>query len=142
VILELFSPAARNFLPAAYEQKGMYNEAIVEFKKSIPLTAAAESTLSKAGLGHLYALTGKKSEARLLLDDLKQLSAHEYVSAANVALIYAGLGEKDQAFAWLDKAYEQRAFQLQWIKLDPRWDNLRSDSRFQDLFRRIGLPPS
>lgn len=134
-------PAARNFLPAAYEQKGMYNEAIVEFKKSIPLTGAAESTLSRAGLGHVYALTGKKSEARLLLDDLKQLSAHEYVSATNVALIYAGLGEKDQAFAWLDKAYEQRAFQLQWIKLDPRWDNLRPDSRFQDLFRRIGLPP-
>jgi TolB-like protein/Flp pilus assembly protein TadD len=133
-------PAARNFLPAAYEQKGMYNEAIVEFKKSIPLTAAAESTLSKAGLGHVYALTGKKSEARLLLDDLKQLSTHEYVSATNVALIYAGLGGKDQAFAWLDKALEQRAFQLQWIKLDPRWDNLRSDSRFQDLLRRIGLP--
>ena len=118
----------------------MYSEAIAEFKKSIPLTPAAESTLSKAGLGHVYALIGKKSEARLLLDDLKQLSAKEYVAATSVALIYAGLDEKDEAFAWLDKALEQRAFQLQWIKLDPRWDNLRSDSRFQDLLRRIGLP--
>jgi TolB-like protein/DNA-binding winged helix-turn-helix (wHTH) protein len=134
-------PAALNFLPAVYEQKRMYSEAIAEFKKSIPPAAPSESTFSKSGLGHVYALTGKKSEARLLLDDLKQLSAHEYVSATNVALIYAGLGEKDQAFAWLDKAYEQRAFQLQWIKLDPRWDNLRSDSRFQDLWHRIGLPP-
>ena len=133
-------PAAHNFLPAAYEQKGMYSEAIAEFKKAIPLTAAAESTFSKAGLGHVYALTGKKSEARILLDDLKQLSAQQYVSATSVALIYAGLGEKQEAFAWLDKAYDQRAFQLQWIRLDPRWDNLHSDSRFQDLVRRIGLP--
>jgi TolB-like protein/DNA-binding winged helix-turn-helix (wHTH) protein/Flp pilus assembly protein TadD len=133
-------PAAHNFLPAAYEQKGMYSEAIAEFKKAIPLTGKSEWTLSKAGLGHVYAVTGKKSEARTVLDELKQASEQEYVPANSIALIYAGLGEKDQAFAWLDKAYEQRAFQLQWIKLDPRWDSLRSDPRFQDLMRRLGLP--
>jgi TolB-like protein/DNA-binding winged helix-turn-helix (wHTH) protein/Flp pilus assembly protein TadD len=133
-------PATHNFLPAAYEQKGMYSEAIAEFKKAIPLTGKSEWTLSKAGLGHVYAVTGKKSEARTVLDELKQASEQEYVPANSIALIYAGLGEKDQAFAWLDKAYEQRAFQLQWIKLDPRWDSLRSDPRFQDLMRRLGLP--
>jgi TolB-like protein/DNA-binding winged helix-turn-helix (wHTH) protein/Flp pilus assembly protein TadD len=133
-------PAAHNFLPAAYEQKGMYSEAIAEFRKSIPLTANSESTLSKAGLGHVYAVTGKKSEARTVLDELKQASEQEYVAAPSVALIYAGLGEKDQAFAWLEKGYEQRAFQMQWIKLEPRWDSLRSDPRFQDLIRRIGFP--
>jgi TolB-like protein/DNA-binding winged helix-turn-helix (wHTH) protein/Tfp pilus assembly protein PilF len=132
-------PAPHSFLPAAYEQKGMYREAIGEFKKAIPLTPVGEGTLSEAGLGHVYAVTGKKSEARTLLDELKQLSTKEYVPGTSIALIYVGLGEKDQAFAWLDKAYEQRAFQLQWIQLDPRWDNLRSDPRFQDLLRRIHL---
>ncbi len=107
---------------------------------SIPLTARSESTLSQAGLGHVYAVTGKKSEALTVLERLKQLSAQEYVPATSIALIYAGLGEKDQAFAWLDKAYEQRAFQLQWIKIEPRWDSLRSDPRFEDLLHRIGLP--
>ena len=94
----------------------------------------------KGGLGHVYAVTGKKSEARTLLDELKQLSAQEYVPATSIALIYAGLGEKDQAFAWLEKGYEEHAFQLQWLKVEPRWDSLRSDPRFADLLRRIGLP--
>ncbi|HEY6120111.1 MAG TPA: winged helix-turn-helix domain-containing protein [Pyrinomonadaceae bacterium] len=133
-------PAAHNFLPAAYEQKGMYSEAIAEFEKSILLTGGSEQTLSRAGLGHLYAVTGKKVEARTMLDGLKRASEQEYVPANSIAMIYAGLGEKDAAFAWLDKAYEQRAFQLQWIKIEPRWDNLRSDPRFADLLRRIGLP--
>ena len=133
-------PPAHQFLPAAYEQKGMYGEAIAEFKKAIPLKQGSEWTLSKAGLGHVYAVTGKKSEARTVLDELKQLSEQEYVPATSIALIYAGLGEKDQAFAWLEKAYEQRAFQMQWLKIEPRWDSLRSDPRFQDLMRRIGIP--
>ena len=133
-------PSAHNFLPAAYEQKGMYNEAAAEFNKAIPLTAGSEWTLSKAGLGHLYAVTGKKSKARTVIDELKQASEQEYVPASSIAFIYAGMGEKDEAFAWLDKAYEQRAFQMQWIKLDPRWDSLRSDARFQDLMRRMGFP--
>jgi tetratricopeptide (TPR) repeat protein len=133
-------PAAHNFLPAAYEQKEMYSQSIAEFKKAIPLTGRSESTLSKAGLGHVYAVTGKKSEARTLLDELKQLSGEQYIPATSIALIYAGLGDRDQAFAWLDKGYEQRAFQMQWIKIEPRWDSLRSDTRFQDLTRRMGFP--
>jgi TolB-like protein/DNA-binding winged helix-turn-helix (wHTH) protein/Flp pilus assembly protein TadD len=134
-----FGPA-HLFLPAAYEQKGMYGEAIAEFKNAIPLKGGGEPSLSKAGLGYVYAVTGKKSEARTVLNELKQASEQEYVPANSIALIYAGLGEKDQAFAWLDKGYEQRAFQMQWIKLDPRWDSLRSDPRFKDLMRRVGLP--
>jgi TolB-like protein/DNA-binding winged helix-turn-helix (wHTH) protein/Flp pilus assembly protein TadD len=134
-------PSAHNFLPAAYAQKGMYNEALAEFKKAIPLTRGSEWTLSRAGLGYLYAVTGKKSEARTVLNELKQASKQEYVPGTSIAFIYAGLGEKDQAFAWLDKGYEQRVFQLQWIKLEPRWDSLRSDPRFRDLLRRLGLAP-
>ncbi len=133
-------PPVYQVLPAAYEQKGMYSEAIAQFKKAPSQKGGSEWSLSKAGLGHVYAVTGKKSEARTVLDELTQASEQEYVPATSMALIYAGLGDKDQAFAWLDKAYEQRAFQLQWIKIEPRWDNLRSDPRFQDLLRRIGLP--
>jgi TolB-like protein/Flp pilus assembly protein TadD len=134
-------PPAHVSLPAAYEQKGMYGEAIAEFKSAIPRKGGSEWTLSKAGLGHVYAVSGKKSEARTVLEELKQLSGQEYVPAPGIALIYAGLGEKDQAFAWLDKGYEERSFQMQWIKIEPRWDSLRSDPRFQDLMRRVGLLP-
>jgi len=133
-------PAVNNFLPAAYEQKGMYNEAIAGFKKALPLSAGGEWTLSKAGLGHVYAVTGKRSEAQALLEELKQFSTQEYLPATSIALIYVGLGEKDHAFAELQKGYEQRAFQMQWIRLDPRWDSLRSDPRFHDLMRRMGMP--
>jgi eukaryotic-like serine/threonine-protein kinase len=134
-----FGPA-HLFLPAAYEQKGMYSEAIAEFKNAIPMKGGGEPSLSKAGLGHVYAITGRKSDARTVLDELKQTSGKEYLPATSIALIYAGLGEKDQAFVWLDKAYEERAFQMQWIGIEPRWDSLRSDPRFEDLLRRMGLP--
>ncbi len=94
----------------------------------------------RAVSGHVYAVSGKKSEARTVLHELKQLSGQEYVPGPSIALIYAG-SEEDQAFAWLDKGYEARAFHMQWLKIEPRWDSLRSDPRFQDLWRRVGLPP-
>ena len=132
-------PPAQQFLPAAYEQKRMYGEAIAGFKKAIPLTGGSEWSLTRSGLGHIYAVLGKKSEALAVLDELKQLSAQEYIPATSIALIYAGLGEKDQAFAWLEKGYEERSFQMQWLTVEPRWDSLRSDPRFADLVRRVGL---
>jgi TolB-like protein/tRNA A-37 threonylcarbamoyl transferase component Bud32 len=132
-------PPPHLFLTAAYEQKGMYGEAIAEHKNSILLTAGME--LSQAGLGHIYAVSGKKSEALAVVHELKQLSGQGYVAATGIALIYAGLGDKDQAFAWLEKGYEEHAFQMQWLKIEPRWDSLRSDPRFQDLIQRVGLPP-
>ncbi len=133
-------PPAQQFLPAAYEQKGMYGEAIAGFKKVIPLTGGSEWSLTRGGLGHVYAALGKKSEALAVLDELKQVSAQGYVPATSIALVYAGLGERDPAFAWLEKACEERSFQMQWLTLEPRWDSLRSDPRFADLVRRVGLP--
>jgi tetratricopeptide (TPR) repeat protein len=132
-------PPAQQFLPAAYEQKGMYAEAIAGFKRAIPLMGGSEWSLTRGGLGHIYAVSGKKSEALAVLDELKQISAREYMPATSVALVYAGLGEKDQAFAWLEKGYEERSFQMQWLTLEPRWDSLRSDPRFANLVRRMGL---
>ena len=133
-------PPANQILPAAYEQKGMYNEAIAGFKKAIPLMGGSEWALTRGGLTHLYAITGKHSEALAMLDELKQLATREYVPAPSMALAYAGLGDKDQAFAWLEKGYEERAFQMQWLTVEPRWDSLRPDPRFKDLVKRVGLP--
>jgi len=133
-------PPATNFLPAVYEQKRMYAEALSGFRKARSITLGSEGSLATSGLGHLYAVTGKRSEALKLADELKQLSTREYVPATSVALIYAGLGDKDQAFEWLERAYDQHAFQLQWITLEPRFDNLRSDPRFQDLLKRMRIP--
>ena len=80
-------------------------------------------------------------EARTVLDELKQLSQKEYVPADGIALIYAGLGDKEAAFAWLEKAYGEHAFKMAFLKVEPRWDNLRADRRYRDLLRRIGLKP-
>ena len=84
--------------------------------------------------------SGRKAEARKILAELQSLSEHSYVPATDMALIYAGLGDKDKAFAWLDKAYEEHSFSLSNLKVEPRFDPLRSDPRFADLLRHIGLP--
>ncbi len=136
-------PAVHEFLPAAYEQKGMYDKAIAEFKKAGLLQGGqgrGELSFSLAGLGHVYGVSGKKAEAWAVLDKLKQMSRQEYIPAVHIALVYEGLGEKDQAFAWLEEGYKERAFQMQALNSDPRWDSLRSDPRFKDLMRRVGLP--
>ncbi len=128
-------------IPAAYEQKGMQEEAVAGFRKGITLTRGTDRSRSMAGLGFAYGMSGKKAEARRVLSELKQLSGQEYVPAYDIALIYAGLGDKDQAFAWLDKAYEEHAFDLVWANAEPRFDSLRSDPRFQDILRRMNFPP-
>ncbi len=98
-------------------------------------------TQYKGGLGYAYARAGKSAEARKVLSELKELSKRRYVSGCDFAAIYAGLGEKDQAFASLERAYEQRDYRLITVNMLPLLDPLRSDPRFQDLLRRIGLPP-
>jgi DNA-binding winged helix-turn-helix (wHTH) protein/TolB-like protein len=133
-----------NFFPAlryrglAYEQKGMYPEAIVDFQKGVKLSG---SPLMLALLGHAYAASGKKSEAQHVLSELQDLQGRRYVSPYTVAAIYAGLGDKDQAFKWLEKAYEERDIWLMNLKVDPVFSKLRSDRRFPDLLARIGLRP-
>jgi len=134
-------PPPHTYLPAAYEQKGMFEEAIAGFQRAITVTKGADKILAMASLGHVYAVSGRKTEARKMLAELQRLSEHSYVPAHDVALVYAGLGEKGKAFAWLDKAYEEHSFNLSHLKVEPRFDSLRSDPHFADLLRRIGLPP-
>jgi TolB-like protein/DNA-binding winged helix-turn-helix (wHTH) protein/Tfp pilus assembly protein PilF len=112
-----------------------YDQAIRELQQAIELSRG--NPLGTSQLGLVYALSGKRNEALKILDDLKNRSNHEPSAAADVALVYAGLNEKDQAFAWLEKAYVERFNPS--ILLRPAFDMLRSDPRFQDLLRRLGL---
>jgi TolB-like protein/Flp pilus assembly protein TadD len=129
---------ARLWLGRAYEQKGMYEEAIAEFLKARQLD---DNPITLAFIGHAYAASGKRSDALKVLDQLKQLSKQVYVDSYYVAAIHAALEEKDQAFELLEKAYVERSGWLSRLKVDPIFDGLRSDPRFQDLLRRIGLVP-
>lgn len=125
-------PAAQQYLPLVYVQKGMYEEATAR-------TNAVHDEFATPG--YVHAVAGRTAEARKVLDDLKSLRAKsQYISAVGIALVHLALGEKDEALQWLEKGYDERAFQMQFLKLDPRWDSLRSDPRFVDLVRRIGFP--
>ncbi len=133
-----------NFVPAylhlglVYLQKRMYQEAIASFEKGS--TLAGHNTDMVGLLGHAYAAAGRKDEALKILNELNELSKQQYVSPFAIALIYVGLGEKNQAFTRLEKAYEERVWLMGLMKAEPIFDPLRSDPRFEDLLRRIGLP--
>jgi DNA-binding winged helix-turn-helix (wHTH) protein/TolB-like protein/Tfp pilus assembly protein PilF len=139
-ILELdpSSFPARRYLGLAYEAKGMYPDAIAEFQTGVKLSG---SPLMLALLGHAYAVAGKRAEARQVLDDLQQLQEQRYVSPYTVAAIYAGLGDQEKAFEWLDKAVEGRDIWLMNLKVDPVFAKLRSERRFTDILARIRLRP-
>ena len=92
-------------------------------------------------LGSVYAVSGKKDEARRMLKRLKELSTRRYVPSSDIAAVHASLGEKDEAFARLEKAYEDRSGAMLLINIWPMMDPLRCDARFADLVRRVGLEP-
>jgi eukaryotic-like serine/threonine-protein kinase len=127
------------FLARAYEQKGKFPEAIAEFKSALELDN--DNTETWSGLGHAYAVSGNRAETHKVLDHLKELSTHSYVCPYSFAVIYAGMKENDQAFAWLERAFSERSyFMAVYLPTDARLDNLRSDPRFAALLRRVGLP--
>ncbi len=118
------------------EQQGRYAEAMAELEKARQLD---ETPIMSAFLGHIYAVSGKKAEARKALDRLAALSKDKYVDPYFIAEIHAALGERDQAFADLENAYNQRSSSLVWLKVEPKFDSLHSDPRYSDLLKRIGL---
>jgi tetratricopeptide (TPR) repeat protein len=129
---------AYHYLGVAYTQKKMYKEAIDAFQRSHALSGGG-GAYDRSHLGYVYAVSGETGKAERVIEELKRESSQSHVSPWGIALIYTGLGDKDRAFEWLDKAYEARAFDLQYLKVDPRFEGLRSDSRFQKLLRRMGL---
>ncbi len=127
---------ARTYLGRAYLMQGSYQKAVAEFQKAQTLGDDPRITML---LARTYIAWGKRSEALKNLNQLKKASKERYVSAYYFALIYAGLGEADEAFRWLEKAFHDREGRMTLIKVDPLLDNLRSDPRFQDLLKRVGL---
>jgi len=130
---------AQWYLGWALEQKGSFQDAIAQFQNCVRITNGRPSML--ALLGHAYALANQKSEARAILQQLSALSKEKYVPSYPVAAIYAALGEKDEALARLERAYDERDAWMDYLGLDPRLDSLRSDARFINLLRRMNLAP-
>jgi len=126
---------AHLYLGKTLAEQGQFQEAVEELKKAGDFTAEPYATI-----GYVYGRMGRAADARKVIADLQEQSKKGYVAPTNFAKIYIGLGDKDQAFAWLEKGYQQRDFWLTFLKGDPVFDSLRSDPRFQDLVRRIGLP--
>jgi eukaryotic-like serine/threonine-protein kinase len=129
---------AHYWLGLAYEQKSMFDQAIAAFQNAIAYSDGL--TLYVAAAGHAYALAGRRSQALKVLHRLEELSSQRYVSAYDIALIHVGLGDKERAMQWLERAYQERSDGLVFLKVDPRLDRLRSDPRFASLVRRVGLP--
>ena len=126
-------------LGEVYLSKGMYREGLLALGKYSALSRSSATSL--ALLGYSHARLGERSQALRMIEELKAASKESFVPALFVALVYAGLEDKDQAFTWLEKAYEERFNRLAYLKVEALWDPLRSDPRFADLIRRVGIPP-
>ena len=118
----------------------MYDEAIKQYRKTQKLSGTCLELT--AYLGHIHALSGRRGEAQKVLEQLKGLSDQGYELHYHIALIYLALGDKDQAFAWLEQAYNERDEELGLLKVDPMLDSLRADPKFVSLLERVGLGPS
>jgi tetratricopeptide (TPR) repeat protein len=133
------SSGIRWMLASALQGKGSHEEAIRERQRAVD--AVPSSVLFLAELGDSYAAAGMRGEALHILDQLHTLGKNRYVMPYWLALIHTGLGERDEAFRWLDLALEERSAQLAYVIVDPRWDHLRPDPRFQDLLERMKPTP-
>jgi len=124
-------------LADAYREKGMYPEAIASFQKAQQLTGAPQP-----GLAITYARIGRQEEARQILEELKKVAATKYIAAEEIAAVYVALGEKDEAFKWLERGYADHGGAFHAIGVRPVFRDLHSDPRFSDILRRIGLDPA
>jgi tetratricopeptide (TPR) repeat protein len=117
---------------------GNYSKAIEEFRVAQSMET---QPIIVAYLGNAYARNGQKDKAMEMLNELNQLSGRRFVTPFCQALVYLGLRENSQAIDWLEKAYEGRSVWLAWLKVEPMFDPLRSDPRFQALYKKMNFPP-
>jgi adenylate cyclase len=129
---------ARLWLGRVYQIRKMYPEAIAQYQ--LALNVAPQWPVAWSQIGSVYGVSGNEAGARRILDTLSSLSSRKFVTSYGVALVHMGLGEKEQTFVWLNKAYDERSHWLVWLNLDPRWDPIRSDKRFTELVSKVGLP--
>ena len=141
--LDLYPNAAfiRAQLAWSYAMKRMYPQALAEYDKiaESDKAVAPENQLVADGLGWVYAVAGRRADALKIAKEMEELSSRSYVDFYQLATIYAGLGAKDEAFRLLEKGYQQRSAGMRYLLIDPFWDNVRSDLRYTDLLRRVGL---
>jgi serine/threonine-protein kinase len=130
------APAHYN-LGMVYEQMGRYSEAVAAFKEAKNLDPTNWPT--SALLCHGYASSGDRLRAHPLLLELTQQATRGSLDPVWIGLIHAALGDKERAFAWLEKAYQARSDTLLFLKVDPKYDSLRSDPRFSELVKRLNL---
>jgi len=128
-----FSPALFN-LGRSYVQLGRHSDAIAAFEQAIHLSGNREG---RAALAHAYALAGRSEKAREILDEMKQDCSGRYVASPMIARIHLGFEEVDEAFLWLEKGFQERSYWMVFLKMDPVYDAIRGDARFQDLLRRL-----
>ncbi len=124
------------WLAQAYEQKRMYAEALVELERARKID---NWSWIVAEIGCVDALLGKRDDAQKVIAELTARAGHEYIDETLIVYILIALGERNQAFAWMEKGYQSRAGNLPWMIMEPKFDPLRSDPRFTELARRIGL---
>src|SRR5712691_11723121 len=126
-------------LARTYVTRGMYQQAVAELQKALVFNAREPFVLGV--LAHAYARAGRREDALKLVGELKRIEAERgSIPTFSIIWAYAGLGDKEQAFAWLEKSYEEHRDRMVWLNVDPLLDPLRSDPRFHDLVRRVGLP--
>jgi eukaryotic-like serine/threonine-protein kinase len=132
----------RQLLAEAYAMKRMYPQAFAEYDKIAKQdkVVTAENQQVAGTLGWLYAVSGRRLDALRIAKEFRDLSSHAYVDFYQVAAIYAALGEKDEAFRLLERAYAARSGSMPWLAVDPFWYGVQSDPRYSDLLRRMGLP--
>ena len=132
-------PRAHEYLGLAYLKQGRHSEAIAELQKAVELSGRERRPLRELGYG--YGISGKRAEALAALKELEGKYEKGRAIGQDLAAVYAGLGDKDQAFAWLEKDFQTRSGLLAWTRWTPAFESLRSDPRSADLLRRMGLQP-
>jgi TolB-like protein/Tfp pilus assembly protein PilF len=139
-VLEMRSefPPAHLWLGRTYQELKMYPEALEQYRRVSD--KLGDWPVAVAARGYVNGISGRTADAKEDLANLGRQAETRFVTAYGVALIYASLGEKDLAFAWLEKAFAERSHWLVWLRLDPRWDPIRGDPRFEEMLSRVGLP--
>jgi tetratricopeptide (TPR) repeat protein len=132
-----FSPAYW-ILGLVQEQRGEFDESVAAFQRAIQL--APRSPIMQAALGRTFALSGKRKEALRILQELHKLAESRYVSPFELASVHFALGQSDEGFEWLAKAFQDRCFELISLRVDPRWQSLKGNPRFSELSSQLGLP--
>jgi serine/threonine protein kinase/tetratricopeptide (TPR) repeat protein len=130
---------AHLFASSAFMDKGMFAKAVAEASRARELSGVSSQPIAYAG--YALAKSGKEKEARAELDELLKLSTQRYVPPYHIAFLYNGLNERDETLAWLERGYEKRDPKMVFLKVEPKWNNLRDDPRFQQLLRRMGFEP-